>query len=458
MIHKLRNNTASLTNTLLQNATLKKIVVNTGWLSVERIFRLVISFFVGIWIARYLGPEQYGQLNYAQSFVALFSTMANLGLEGIVIRNIVNQPARKDELMGSAFGLKLVGTFCTIALTIGLIFFIRPGDTYSQLLVTIIALGMIFQSFDTIDYWFQSQVYAKVKVYANSISFSIISLGKVILILVNAPLIAFAYAGLAESLLGAIGLLVGYRVHGHFIRKWRMSLQCAKEMLKDSWPLILSSMAIMIYMRIDQIMIGEIAGDRELGIYSVAVRLGEMWYFIPLAIVSSSFPSIVQAKKISEELFYARLQNLYDVMAAIGFIAAIGTTFFATYIVQLFGPEYKESASLLVWYIWIGLFVNLGVARTSFLNTMNYTKWQFVTSLMGCVMNVLLNLVLIPRYGAMGATIASLFSYWFQTHGSCFFFRPMQKTGLMQTKAIFILFRIKEIRARFQNRSRGEYL
>ncbi|MED4781397.1 flippase [Brevibacillus choshinensis] len=458
MIHKWRTFTLSLVHLFSKSQDLKKIMVSTGWLAVERVFRMVVSFFVGIAIARYLGPEQYGQLNYAQSFVALFSALAALGLDGIVVRNIVNHPSRKDEFMGSAFVLKLFGSLFTIALTVGLIIFLRPDDPHTQWMVTLVAMGMILQSFDTIDYWFQSQVYAKVKVYAYGISFFLLSMVKVVMIVLHAPLIAFAYAGMAESVIVAIGLLVGYRLHGNSMRKWRVTFACSIEMLKDSWPLIFSSLAIMIYMRIDQIMIGEMAGDHELGIYSVAVRLGEMWYFVPIAIVSSTFPSIVQAKQINDELFYERLQHLYDVMAFIGYVAAIVTTCFAPFIVTLFGQEYSAAASLLICYIWIGLFVNLGVARSSFLNTMNYTKWHFVTSFLGCVMNVLLNLLLIPRYGAMGATIASLFSYWFQTHGSCFFFRPLHKTGAMQTKAILVPFRLRKIMAQLQIRSKGEYL
>lgn len=458
MINRWRMFTHSLVHLVGKSQALKKIVVSTGWLAVERIFRMVVSFFVGIAIARYLGPEQYGQLNYAQSFVALFSALAALGLDGIVVRNLVNEPARKDEIMGSAFVLKLFGSLFTIALTVGLIVWMRPDDTGTQWMVTLIALGLVLQSFDTIDYWFQSQVYAKVKVYAYGISFFLISVVKLVMIVLHAPLIAFAYAGMAESVIITIGLLIGYRLHGNSMRKWRATLACSKEMLRDSWPLILSSLAIMVYMRIDQIMIGEMAGNRELGIYSVAVRFGEMWYFVPIAIVSSTFPSIVQAKQISDELFYERMQHLYDVMALVGYIAAIVTTCFASVLVTLFGQEYAAAASLLVCYIWIGLFVNLGVARSSFLNTMNYTRWHFVTSFLGSVMNVLLNLLLIPGFGAMGATIASLISYWFQSHGSCFLFRPLQRTGAMQTRAILVPFRLRKILAQLQIRSKGEYL
>ncbi|MFD2370806.1 flippase [Brevibacillus sp. GCM10020057] len=458
MIQKWRSFSQPVVNLVARSQALKKIIISAGWLAVERIFRMVISFFVGIAIARYLGPEQYGQLNYAQSFVALFSSIAALGLDGIVVRNIVRQPSRKDEIMGSAFVLKMFGSLFTITLTIALIMLVRPEDRHMQWMVALVSLGLLLQSFDTIDYWFQSQVNAKVKVYAYALSFFLVSMGKVVMIVLHAPLIAFAYAGLAEAVIIAAGLLTGYRLYGHSIRNWRVSLTCALEMLKDSWPLILSSLAILIYMRVDQIMIGEMAGDHELGVYSVAVRLGEMWYFVPIAIVSSTYPSIVRAKETSEELFYERLQQLYDVMAFIGYLVAIVTTCFASVLVSLFGREYAAAVPLLLCYIWIGLFVNLGVARTSFLNTMNYTRLQFVTSLMGCLANVALNVLLIPRYGAMGATVASLFSYWLQTHGSCCFFPALHRTGAMQTKAILVPFRLKQILSQLHIRSKGEYL
>lgn len=458
MIQKCRVFALSLVSLVNGSQVLKKIVISSSWLAVERIFRMIISFFVGIAIARYLGPDQFGQLNYAQSFVALFSTVAALGLEGIVVRNIVRQPERRDEILGSAFVLKLFGSLSTIAFTIVLIIFLRPDDPHMQWMVALVAMGMILQAFDTIDYWFQSQVNAKVKVYTYATSFFVISMLKVVLIVIKAPLIAFAYAGMAEAVIIMIGLLIGYRVYGNYLRKWRASLTCSLEMLKDSWPLILSSLAILIYMRIDQIMIGDIVGNHELGIYSVVVRLGEMWYFVPLAIVSSTYPSIVSSKQISEEIFYERLQHLFDVMALIGYIVAIATTFLAPFLVSFFGQEYSAASSLLICYIWVGLFVNLGLARSSFLNTMNYTKWQFVTSVMGCILNVLLNLLLIPRYGAMGATVASLFSYWFQTHASCYFFKPLHQVGAMQTKAILVPFRLKKIIAQLPIRSKGEYL
>jgi O-antigen/teichoic acid export membrane protein len=184
-------------------------------------------------------------------------------------------------------------------------------------------------------------------------------------------------------------------------------------------------------------MLGEMVGNEEVGIYSAAVRLAEVWYFIPMAIYSSVYPSIVEALSISEELFYGRLQKLYNMMAFIGYLVALPVTFLAGWVVEtLYGVAYVRAGSMLALLIWAGMFVNLGVARSAFVMSMNWTKVHFMSALAGCLINVLLNYLLIPRYGGMGAVIASLVAYWFAAHGSCFVYKPLNRTGYMMTKAI----------------------
>jgi O-antigen/teichoic acid export membrane protein len=431
---------------LKSNVSLHKIIANTSWLFFERIFRMIVTLFVGVWVARYLGPEQFGLLNYAQAFVALFTAIATLGLDGIVIRNIVNSPKDTQNILGTSFVLKLVGGFFCTIITLLAVFILRPGDNQTLILVAIISTGMIFQSFNTIDFWFQAQIQSKYTVYARSIGFMTTSIIKIILILTNAPLITFAAVSAIEFLVGSIGLIAFYKYKGFSMFNWKVSVDTAKSLLKDSWPIILSGLAIMIYMRIDQIMIGEMKGDTEVGVYSVAVKLGELWYFVPAAIVNSTFPSIVNAKNKSDELFFSRTQKLYDLMALLGYAVAIPMTFLSTFAVELlYGKEFASAGPILSMYIWVGVFVNLGLARSSFLKTVNWTKIQFLTSVGGCVLNVILNFLLIPRYGAEGATFASIISYWFQAHGACFFIPKMRKTAFMLTKALFIPFRIKTL-------------
>jgi O-antigen/teichoic acid export membrane protein len=416
---------------------LQNVVSNTGWLLADKIIRMGVGFFVGIWVARYLGPEQFGLLSFAFAFVALFSAISSLGLEGIVIRNIVRDPPFKDKILGTAFILKCIGGIVAFLIVLGGIALIRPGDSLAHWLVGITAAGMIFQAFDTIDFWFQSQVQSKYSIYAKNSAFLVVSAAKVYLILTGASLVAFAWAGFAEIVLGSVWIVIAYQATGHQVKEWQLSYLQAKNIFKDSWPLLMSGIAIMIYMRIDQVMLDIIAGDQEVGIYSAAVRLVEAWYFIPMVAVSSVFPSIVEAKTISDDLFYERLQKLYNFLALMAYIIAVPMTFLSGWIVEtLFGAAYSKAGPMLAVLIWSILFTNLGIARSTFLTTMNWTRTHLMTVSLGCIINVILNYLLIPQYGGMGAVIASCVAYWFATHGTCFIYHPLVKTGHMLSKAI----------------------
>lgn len=417
---------------------LQNVISNTGWLFADKLIRMGVGLFVGVWVARYLGPEQFGLWSFAVAFVSLFSGVAALGLDGIAVRDLVREPSSKEEILGSTFVLKFLGGVLTVSIVFVGILLLRPNDSLAHWLVGITAVGIIFNAFDTIDFWFQSQVQSKYSVYAKSSAFLLVSIVKVCLILAHAPLVAFACAGLAEIVIGSIGIVMTYRSSGQQIRSWRSNVPRAKRLLNDSWPLILSNIAIMIYMRIDQVMIGEMVGDMEVGIYSVAVQLVEAWYILPAVVVSSVFPSIVEAKKMGEDKFYERLQKLYNFVAFMAYVIAIPVTFIAGWVVMtLYGVAYTKAGPMLAILIWSILFTNLGMARSTFLTTMNWTKIHFLTVALGCAINIILNYILIPQYGGMGAVIASCFAYWFAAHGACFVYKPMFKTGYMLTKAIF---------------------
>jgi O-antigen/teichoic acid export membrane protein len=417
--------------------SLQNIVSNTGWQFADNILRMGVALVIGIWLARYLGPEQFGLLSYALAFVALFSALSSLGLDDIIVRDIVQNQSGKDEILGTAFLLKLLGGAFAFLAAVGTVFVLRPGDGLSHWLVGIIGLGAVFQAFNVVEFWFHSQVQAKYAVFARNAAFLLCSLGKIVLILAAAPLVAFAWIALAEVLAGAAGLIVAYQARGSRLRNWSGSLKKAAGLLKDSWPLMLSGMVIMVYLRIDQVMLGEMAGNEEVGIYSVAVRLAEVWYFIPSAIYWSLFPGIVEAKAVSDELFYERLQKLYNLAALSAYAVAIPVTLLAQWLVPaLFGEAYARGGLMLAVLVWSNLFTSLEMARSGFLTAMNWTRLYFLAVSLGCVLNVVLNYFLIPRYGGMGAVIASLVAYWFAAHGSCFFFKPLRRTGFMLTRAM----------------------
>lgn len=417
---------------------LQKALGNAGWLLSDKIFRMGIALLIGVWTARYLGPKLYGQLSYALAFTMLFCPIGDLGLDGIVQREILLDPASKDKAIGTSFILTAIGGLLTVVLAVTGIFLIRPTDTLTHSLVLIMAVGLIFQAFIAIEYWYESQVQSKKIVAAKFSAFLITNILKVIILLVHGPLIAFAWVGLAEAVIGAVGLVLIYRRDGNRISNWEFSRTTTLKLLRSSWPIILSGMMTTISMRIDQVMLGEMIGESEVGIYSVAVKLTETWFFIPLTACSSAFPAIMNSWAGDKELFYKQIQKLYNLMAFIGYCIAILVTIFSGWIIKLlFGAAYYNSGPLLSVLIWVVVIMNLSSARTLFLISMNWNRVLFITLLSGTLLNILLNYLLIPKYGAMGAVIATIISYWFALHGSCFLFKPLRKTGWMLARAIF---------------------
>ena len=327
------------------------------------------------------------------------------------MRELVRHPEQRDVFLGSAFGLKLIGGLFTLLITVIAIIFIRPGETLTLWLVGLVAAGFIFQSLNVINFYFQAHVHSKYTVYAANAAFLLVTLIKVVLLLRHAPLIAFAWAGLAEMILSSLFLIIAYRYNHMKIKDWRFERAVAWRQLKDSWQLILSSIATMIYMRIDQVMLGQMLGNHEVGIFSAAVRISEVWYFIPMAIAGSVYPTLLLTKSNNETHYYQRLQKLLDAMALLGISIAVVTTFTSSYVIQhLYGASYAASADVLALHIWAGVFFGLWTASGSWFMAENLQKYALYKNLVGGVVNVLLNLYLIPRYGPKGAAISTIIS------------------------------------------------
>jgi PST family polysaccharide transporter len=419
---------------------LRKLVGNTAWLLADKVVRMGVALFVGVWVARYLGPEQFGLYNYALALVGLFSVFASLGLNSIVVRDLVRNPVAQGETMGTAFVLKLFGSSATCFLTVATALMLRPDNTQTSLFVAVIAVGTIFESFGIIDFWYQARVESKYPVFSKLISYLLINVVKIILLTIKAPLIAFCLVWTGERALEAFGLVICYHIQGNLITGWRWSVQRAKVLLRESWPLILSGIVVMIYMRIDQIMLGDMVGEEAVGIYSAAVKIAEMWYLIPLSIVSSTFPSIVKAKEISQKLYYERLQKLFSLLAALSYSIAIPITLFSTQIVTLlYGEGYIESGSVLSVQIWAGLFVSLGLARGPWLITEGFTKFSAATTATGAGVNVVLNYFLIPIYGPIGASIATVISQMVASYLSHAFYPKTRIMFIQQSKSLILM-------------------
>lgn len=419
------------------HAGIRRYGANTAWLMGEKLLRMFMGLFVGIWVARYLGPEQFGLLSYAQSFVFLFTAIATLGLDSIVVRELVKDESQRNVLLGTAFVLKIVGSLFVLLLLWFSVQF-TSNDNYTNFLIFIIASGTIFQSFNVIDFYYQSSVLSKYVAFANTITLAISSIVKIVLILNEASLLAFALIGVFDAVILALGLIYFYlkKTH-HSLREWKFDRIVAKRLLSDSWPLIISSVMVSLYMKIDQVMIKEMLDNNAVGQYAAAVRISEAWYFLPMAICSSVFPAIINAKKVSETLYYQRLQRLYSVMVWLGLAVALPMTFISDWIISLlYGFAYVEAGRILVIHVWAGIFVGLGVASGTWVITENLQRYTKYFLLIGLLANLLLNIFLINKYGILGAAIATLLSQIIASYLAPSIFKKMRIRFKMHTKAL----------------------
>ena len=426
------------TKIAFSSVSFKKYFANTSWLFFERVIRIAVSFVVTIFVIRYLGPKGFGLYSYVLSFFWLFASLSTLGLEAITTREIVKFPNKKDEINGTVFFLRLTGSISAIAL-IAITLFVMQEETYTSILILIASGSFLFQSFSVIEYYFRGKVEAKYNAYALSTSVLLSSLLKVIFILIKAPLIYFVVAVVFEYFALAIGLIFVYKFNKLSIFNWKFSKTLASSLLKDSWPLLLSGLVVMVYMRIDQIMIKNMINDEAVGYYSSAVRLCEAWYFIPVTLCNSLFPAIVNAKTVSEEFYNNRLQKLYDILAWMAIGIAVPVTIFSPQIIQLlFGNDFSPASPVLTIYIWAGVAVFLGVASSQYLINENLTKLSFSRTFAGMVVNVILNLILIPYYGIVGSAIATLISYTIATF-SIFTSKKTTQQVKMMLKSLFLI-------------------
>lgn len=388
---------------------------NTSWMMGEQFLRIIAGLFVGVWVARYLGPEQFGIYSYVLAFTAIFGGIAKLGLDGIIVRELIKNPKKRDSYLGTVFWLKTFGAFLVMGIMAAIVP-ITNNDATTNTFIFIIASGLLFQSFEVVEFYFQSQVLAKIVSICKTVQLALSSVIKIYLVLTEAKLIYFVLVTVFDALSLAASYAIAYKLKKNPAFFKHFDLSIAKKLLKDSWPMILSAIVVMIYMRIDQIMIKEMLGEYEVGVYSASVRLTEAFYFIPMMITASLFPAILNAKKQSEELYKERLQLLYTFMVWMAIAIALPMTFLADFLIALlFGQAYQAAGQVFVIHIWASIFVFLGVASSKWLIAENLTFISFSRTFSGACLNVVLNLLFIPKYGLQAAAWATLISQSFVT-------------------------------------------
>ena len=392
---------------------LVKIFDNMGWLLIDKVLRMGAGLLVGVWVARYLGPKQFGLFNYSLAFVGIFGAIAGLGLQSIVVRDTVRDPSSKAETIGTAASLLFISGALAYGCCLGAIFWLRPDEILAKALVAILGSVMLFKASEVAIYWFESQVTSKYTVWVQNGIFLIFSCIKVILIMNKAPLLVFAWATMLEALMVASLMIIMLGLKGIKLLDLKVSLAKAKSLLTDSWPLLFSGIAIMIYMRIDQVMLGQMADDQEVGIYSAASRISEVWYFMIGIVLTSVFPTLASQHAENNEFLSRRWVQLYRVMFWMSISSALIVTFGSSFLVGLlYGNAYQEAQPVLCILVWAGVNVAIGSVWSNWLLLENKLQIGLYGHLVGAGLNIILNILLIPDFGAKGSAYATLLSYW----------------------------------------------
>ncbi|AZN98679.1 flippase [Mesorhizobium sp. M9A.F.Ca.ET.002.03.1.2] len=390
-----------------------RYISNSLWLIADRLLASLVGLLVVAVVARYLGPSEFGLLSYTFSMALLFAVAGQLGLDGLVIREIVNRPDDVPCVLGTVFVLKFSGHLLGAAGLVVYALSIGVHSTERSMLFLAAAFIPLASLSGFFGLWFHSRVQARYSAISSSISALLVGLGKLGLVWIGAAVMAFAAANVVQVLIAAMLSFRFYRQQkGPPLSTWRFSPALAKVLLSESWMLFLGSIFAIVYLKIDMIMLRWLAGPAEVGTYAVAATLSEAAYFVPAALVASVFPKLIESAKRDQNLFGKQLQTVFDVLWLAG-LGLIATMFLlgGPLIRFLFGTEYGPSVPVLLVHVLSAPFLFMRIAFTRWTIIGGGATFFMLTEGLGAVTNVALNFLLIPHYGSVGAALATLVSY-----------------------------------------------
>jgi O-antigen/teichoic acid export membrane protein len=394
------------------HAGFQKYFKNTGWMLAARTVSFVTSFFTVAIVARYLGPENLGKLDYAQSFVAIISVFASLGIDQILYRDLINNPEKEKEFLGTAIISKLI--FGILSFIVSIIISIAIGDdSILTLLIAICALSFIINPIGSVGILFNAKVKAKYSAQMTIFLALFIPVLKILVVFLDKGIIFFTSIIFIETLISTLWSIYIYksRFNGNIFH-WTFHWEIFKKLLSDSWPLLLAGFSGYVYAKIDQVLILHYIDSATVGIYGVAVKLTQIWAFLPGLIIGSMFPAIVNAKKIDFLLYAKRFRNLTGITVGITALIALPLFMFAPSIIRIiFGQDYIGAVPILRIYLWTSIAITFVVLVQHYFIAENFSRIFLYTSIIGATTNVILNIILIPNYGAIGSAWGTMISY-----------------------------------------------
>lgn len=410
---------------------------NAGWLIGGRIIQMVLSLVVGIWTARFLGPDNYGLIGYGSAYVAFFTALCNLGLNSVIVKDFVDYPDEQGEAIGSTLVMRLVSSILCVIISVSVSAVIDNNEPMTITVVALCSLGAVFHVFETFNFWFQNQYKSRVTALATLCAYAVTSVYKIVLLLTGQDVRWFAFATSVDYIVCAVFLWIAYRRHGG--GKLIFSFRKSKALLSISYNYILSSIMVSVYGQTDKLMLKQMLNSSEVGYYTTATGICTMWVFVLQAIIDSLYPSILRLKKIDQTAYERKNRQLYAIVFYVSCFVSVCFLVFGEWIVHiLYGEAYIPAVPVLKTVTWYTAFSYLGVARNAWI--VSEGKQKYLKYMYGCaaVMNVILNILLIPQWGAVGAALASLITQVFTSIGLPMLIKEIRPNAKMMLQAILL--------------------
>ena len=419
------------------NILSNRAVKNAGWLIGGKIIQMLVNFAVGILTARFLGPSNMGIIGYAGAYTAFFMSLCNLGINSVLVKEFVDNPENEGTTIGTTLFLRIISSTLSALVIICIVCFINANEPVTIAVVALSSIGLLFNVFETFNYWFQAHLLSKFTAIAVLCGYLITSIYKIILLFLGAKVTFFALATSLDYICVAIFIVIAYYKCGG--KKLKVSLYHGKEILSKSKHFILPSLMVSIYGQTDKIMLKQMINEAEVGYYSTAVSICSVWCFVLTAIIDSVYPSIMRANGKDEELFKLRNKQLYAFVFYCSLTVSIIFQIIAPFAIKfLYGNAYIGAINPLRIITWYTAFSYLGVARNAWIVAKNKQKYLTKLYALAAICNVVLNFILIPRFGANGAAVASLSAQLLTSIIIPFFIKPLRENSILMLEGIIL--------------------
>lgn len=414
----------------LKSATAK----NAGWLVFGKTFQMLISFVVSLLTMNFLGPSNYGLINYAGAYTAFFMAFCTLGINSVLVKEFVDNPEEEGQIIGSSLILRGISSLLSAGVIICIVFFADAGEKDTIAVVALCSIGVVFNIFETFNYWFQAKLQSKVTAIVTLVAYAITSAYKVILLALKKNVYWFAMASALDYICVGIMLLLCYRHYGG--KRLAFSKRVSKRILTSSVHFIMSGLMVSVYRSSDKFMLKQMISEAEVGYYSTATMLCTAWCFVLSAIIDSLYPSIMKAHKESKELFEKRNRQLFAIVFYVSAAVSVCICLFGKFAIGLVLEEYLPAVVPLCILTWHTGFSYLGVARNAWIVCENKGKYLKYIYALAAISNIGLNYLLIPFWGATGAALATLATQFLTSILAPFFIKGMRRSSVLMIEAI----------------------